>query len=254
MGTEGADRSLRGKLRRRLARLAVRHAATVAPQRPMVSFCFDDAPESAALAGAGILEDRGLSGTYFISMGLAGRTGPMGPNADAALIGRLLVAGHEIGCHTFSHINCGEAPPEVLADEVDQNLQALQRLGAPEPVTFAYPYGEVSARAKAAFGRRFGLSRALHHGLIGQGSDLNQAPAVGIEGPSGEAVARHWLERALAECGWLILYTHDVQPNPSPWGCTPEALARLADAALAGGAEVVTAAEGYRRVTAPPAS
>jgi peptidoglycan/xylan/chitin deacetylase (PgdA/CDA1 family) len=90
--------------------------------------------------------------------------------------------------------------------------------------------------------------RALHHGLIRQGSDLNQAPAVGIEGPGGEAIAQRWLQRALHERAWLILYTHDVQGDPSPYGCTAAALERLVEAAQAGGAEVVTVAEGCRRV------
>lgn len=247
---QGADRSLKGKLRRRLARLAVRRSAPRAPGRPMVSFCFDDAPASAALRGAEILEARGVKGTYFISMGLAGQEGPMGPNADAAQIGQLLKAGHEIACHTFSHLNCGEAPMGIVEGDVERNLRALEAIGAPEPRTFAYPYGEVSWAAKAALGERFALSRALHHGLVAPGSDLNQAPAVGIEGPDGEAAARRWLHRALAEDGWLILYSHDVRADPSPFGCTPGALARLADEALAGGAEVVTVEEGCRRIGA----
>jgi peptidoglycan/xylan/chitin deacetylase (PgdA/CDA1 family) len=245
---QGADRSLWGKLRRRLAKLAARRAAPRAPGRPMVSFCFDDAPESAALRGAEILEARGLTGTWFISMGLTGQDGPMGVNADAGQIGRLLEAGHEIGCHTFSHLNCGMAPAGIVAGDVERNLKALQAQGAPQPLTFAYPYGEVSAPAKVALGERFALARALHHGLIGEGSDLNQAPAVGIEGPAGEEVARRWLHRAIAEKAWLILYSHDVRAAPSPFGCTPAALARLADDALAGGAEVVTVAEGCRRI------
>ena len=247
---QGADRSLKGKLRRRLARLSARRGAPGGPQRPMVSFCFDDAPESAASTGAAILEARGLRGTYFISMALAGEDGPMGPNADAAQIGRLLEAGHEIGCHTFSHLNCGMAPVGIVEGDVEQNLKALRSLGAPEPLTFAYPYGEVAAPAKVALGERFALARALHHGLIGQGSDLNQAPAVGIEGPDGEAVARHWLRRALEAQAWLILYSHDVREAPSPFGCTPNGLARLADEALESGAEVVTVAEGCRRIGA----
>lgn len=244
----GADRSLRGKLRRRLAKLAVRRAAPAAPGRAMVSFCFDDAPESAAVRGAEILDARGLKGTWFISMGLAGQDGPMGMNADAGQIGRLLETGHEIGCHTFSHLNCGMAPVGIVEGDLERNLQALQTLGAPEPLTFAYPYGEVSAPAKAALGERFALARALHHGLIGQGSDLNQAPAVGIEGPAGEDIARRWLHRALDEQAWLILYSHDVRADPSPFGCTPAALARLADEAMKGGADVVTVAEGCRRL------
>ena len=246
----GADRSWQGKLRRRIARLEARRAAPGAPPGPMVSFSFDDAPESAAGAGAEILERRGARGTYFIAMGLAGQGGPMGPNIDDAEIRRLSGAGHEIGCHTYSHLNCGQAPPGLTTGDVERNREALEALGVPEPVNFAYPYGEVSGRAKAALGGRYGLLRALHHGLIGRGTDLNQAPAVGIEGPDGEAVARRWLQRALAGRAWLILYSHDVRPGPSPYGCTPDALARLVDEALVGGGDVVTVAEGCRRIGA----
>ena len=250
MQVYSADRSLKGKLRRRLARLQARRPAARGTRRPMVSISFDDAPVSAAKTGAAILEARGVRGTWFISMGLAGQDGPMGPNADAEQVKTLMAAGHEIGCHTFSHLDCGQAPAGLATGDVERNRAALEALGVPEPVTFAYPYGDVSAPAKAALGARFGLLRALHHGLIGQGSDLNQAPAVGIEGPDGEAVARGWLNRALAERAWLILYTHDVREDPSPFGCTPAALERLVDAALDGGAEMVTVAEGCRRIAA----
>ena len=38
------------------------------------------------------------------------------------------------------------------------------------------------------------------------------------------------------EAGWLILFTHDVSEQPSPYGCTPamlaEALARIVDAGI----------------------
>jgi peptidoglycan/xylan/chitin deacetylase (PgdA/CDA1 family) len=47
---------------------------------------------------------------------------------------------------------------------------------------------------------------------------------------------------------WLILYTHDVADSPSPWGCTPEALGHIADAAKARGFDIVTAAAGARRL------
>jgi len=58
------DRSLKGKLRRRLIRLAHRRPARVKLARPMVSFSFDDAPATACEAGAKVLEARGLRGTY----------------------------------------------------------------------------------------------------------------------------------------------------------------------------------------------
>ena len=248
MGEEGADRSLKGKLRRRIARLEARRGAAADPPGPMVSISFDDAPLSAAETGARILESRGARGTFFIAMGLADQDGPMGRNAGAGEVRALMDAGHEIGCHTFSHLNCGLAPAGLSAGDVERNRAALAELGVPEPVSFAYPYGEVCSSAKVALGGRFALLRALHHGVIRKGSDLNQAPAVGIEGQDGEAAARDWLHRAIRKRSWLILYTHDVQESPSPYGCTPDALARLVDVAQARGAEVVTVAEGCRRI------
>ena len=49
---------------------------------------------------------------------------------------------------------------------------------------------------------------------------------------------------------WLILYTHDVADRPSPFGCTPAALGRLMDRAQAADFDIVTVAEGCRRIGA----
>ena len=242
------DRSLQGKLRRRLIRLAHRRPAKVALARPMVSFSFDDAPATACEAGARVLEARGLRGTYYFAAGLAGRDGPMGRYATGEVARRLHEAGHEIGCHTYSHLDCGQSSRATTLADVDRNAESLAAWGAGEPVSFAYPYGDVAAPAKTALSGRFKTLRALHHGLIADGADLNQAPAVGIEGEDGEAVAQTWMYKAKARKALLILYTHDVADEPSQWGCTTTALERLVDHALAEGFEVVTVAEGARRL------
>jgi len=242
-----ADRSLKAKLRRRAVRLTVRKPAR-APDRPMLSFAFDDAPATAARIGAKVLEQRGLRGSYFIAAGLAEADSPSGQIASLSDVARLAEAGHEIGCHTHSHLDCGQTATDRVLEDVEHNRETLAALGLPCPRTFAYPYGDVSFGPKRVLSRRFTLMRALHHGLIGGGSDLNQAPAVGIEGKDGELTARRWLARAAATRSWLILYTHDVCDDPSDWGCTPGALGGLADAALDGGFDVVTVAEGARRL------
>ena len=83
----------------------------------------------------------------------------------------------------------------------------------------------------------------MHKGLVHDGGDLNQLPGVGIEGPDGEALARQWIDRAVSENAWLILYTHDVREAPSPWGCTPYALSRLIAHARATGCDIRTVGE-----------
>ncbi|MFT4076068.1 MAG: polysaccharide deacetylase family protein [Asticcacaulis sp.] len=242
-----ADRSFYGKLRRRLARLIYTCPARFeALPRPLLTVSFDDAPTSAAQAGAAILEKYGARGTFFISAGLCGSDSHLGAYTTEAEIRALHAAGHEIACHTFSHLDCGRATAAEITQNLDLNAEAFRRMGLPQARTFAYPYGDVSPQAKSVLGPRFAASRALHHGLITPGSDLNQTPAVGIEGADGEQTATDWLIRAEDETAWLVLYTHDVRDAPSAWGCTPEALERLIVRALDMGFEIVTFAEGSR--------
>lgn len=248
MEAYSADRSLKGKLRRRFARLAQRRPIRMSLDRPMISFTFDDAPVTAALAGARVLEQRGVRGTYYFSTGLAGQTGPMGVYAEAEDARRLAAAGHEIACHTFSHLDCGKADAATIVGDVDRNAVGLKDWGAAHTESFAYPYGDVSIPAKRALGGRFRTLRTVQAGMVEHGADANQLPAVGVEGPEGEALAMRWLDRAAERNAWLILYTHDVAETPSQWGCTPETLGRLVDAAIARGFEVVTAAQGARKL------
>lgn len=243
-----ADASLRGKLRRRVARLAHRRPLHTAPGRPMLSFSFDDAPLTAATTGAKILESRGLRGTFYVSAGLAGQDAPMGVCARSEDYSRLAAAGHEIACHTFSHLDCGRASAAQAQDEADRNVSVLADWGVSDVVSFAYPYGDVAAGPKGALARRYSTLRGLHHGIIEKGTDLNQAPSVGIEGEHGETAARRWLAEALVRKAWLILYTHDVAPQRSAWGCTPDGFAKIIDEALEAGFEIGTVAEISRRL------
>jgi len=244
------DRSLKGKLRRRLVQWVERRPARLATTRPMISFTFDDAPASAVLEGAARLEAHGARGTYFISGGLAGHNGPMSRYASREEIVAAAAQGHDIACHSYSHLDCGAADSEAVAADAARNQATFADWGLPHASSFAYPYGDVSLASKQALAPRYGLLRALHHGLIEPGSDLNQAPAVGIEGPEGEAGALRWIDRAADRRVWLILYTHDVAPAPSPWGCTPAALDRLISAARNSGFDIVTVAEGLKRMDA----
>ena len=242
------DRSIVGKVRRRWVRLQNRRPARSGPQVPRLSITFDDAPISAAIAGAEILNARGAKATYYISAGLLGTEGHMGPYAAWSDVTRLQAEGHEIGCHTFAHTDLGQADARAAEACVDDNQLALAAHGVPSPTTFAYPYGDVASGPKAALSPRFGLLRALHFGLIEPGSDLNQAPSVGMEGSHGERDAIAWLRRAARRQAWLILNAHDVRHNALALGLHGlETLQRVLDYAAALGFELITVAEGARQ-------
>ena len=250
-GTHRADATLKGKLRRRLVRLAHRRAAVRTAARPLLSFSFDDAPASAFREGAPILEAHGMRATYFVCAGLDGLSGPMGDYGTRADIASAHGAGHEIADHTFSHMDVGVADGASVASDLDRNATTLAGWGLPTPATFAYPFGDVGFASKRVAGGRFALARGLHHGIVQAGTDLAQAPAVGVEGDDGEALAHQWLERLSQGGGWLILFSHAVTDAPPPFGMSKAALAGLATAAKERGFEVVTVAEGARRVSAP---
>ena len=239
-----------GKLRRELSRLSSRRPVRAGVERPMVSFSFDDVPLTAASTGAELLEARGARGTFYVCGGLVGRPGPMGDLATAAHLRALAERGHEIACHTFSHPDCGRLAGAAFGDEVERNTAALEAWGLPAPATFAYPYGEVSPENKRRAAARFTLARSVRRAVVKRGSDLAQAPAVGLVGPQSSDTARRWLERARRANGWIIFYTHDIREHPSAWGTTPEQLAAGLDAALENGFDIVTVADGARRLAA----
>ena len=237
-----ADSSLFGKVRRRAVRMMHRRAARLSHSGPVVSFTFDDVPISGAETGAAILEAAGARGTWYVCAGLFDRPGDMGRYANRDEVARLAEAGHEIACHTHSHLDCGMADEAAIGADADRNADELAGF-APRPRHFAYPYGEVSPQAKKALKGRYGSLRAVHSGIVVEGSDLNQLPAVGIEGEDGEAEAVRWIDRAVERNAWVILYTHDVRDDPSKYGCTPAALERLVAHAKARGAAIRTVGE-----------
>jgi hypothetical protein len=50
-------------------------------------------------------------------------------------------AGHELGCHSFSHSGCGrQFPAEVVSAELDASIAALQPFNV-RPVSFVFPSG-----------------------------------------------------------------------------------------------------------------
>ncbi|MGZ3299187.1 MAG: polysaccharide deacetylase family protein, partial [Asticcacaulis sp.] len=124
-----ADRSLYGKLRRRVARMVTTKPAVVELRRPMLTISFDDAPASAAIEGAAILNRHDVRGTYFISAGLGGQDSHLGRYATLNEVRTLAQAGHEIACHTLSHLDCGRATIDDIEVELDANAKALASIG-----------------------------------------------------------------------------------------------------------------------------
>ena len=131
---------LAGRLTNRLIRATPWRLIPIPTRQPIVSFTFDDVPDSALRAGATILEARDVRGTFYIAGGLEGRVEPGRTLIDAAGCRELAARGHEIGCHTYEHVSTLTLSPAELDASLARNAAwVAERLDGYEMRTFASP-------------------------------------------------------------------------------------------------------------------
>ncbi|MCA1442479.1 polysaccharide deacetylase family protein [Ensifer sp. IC4062] len=232
---EGLVDRLANRLIWRFARQRLR----LETEAPLVSFTFDDVPDTALDHGAAILERHGARGTFYIAGGLAGQV-----EADRTLISpagcsELLARGHEIGCHTFSHRRMRDI--SALGRDLDRNAAYLEGVGvAAAPANFAFPYNAAWPLARPELRRRYRTCRAggeaINRGLV----DPLMLKAVEIRQPEQHArELRRWIDDVVERPGWLVFFTHDIAPSPTPYGCTPETFDHLVRHAVGKGCQVL---------------
>ena len=160
--------------------------------QPIISFCFDDFPQSAADAGADILARSGHRGTFYLSTALDGYEDQAGRYADFATVRRLIADGHDIGCHTHDHIDLLHSTRRSLkADLEHYRRRSSEELDEHRPRTFSYPYGLTNLRNKHYLAGKFDLVRGIRAGINHDLTDLAHLKANELAGPET-------IERALA--------------------------------------------------------
>lgn len=229
------------RISRRLSRHAFRNLLPLQADSGVVSFTFDDAPASACEAGAHALEHHGVRGSFYVAGGLTGKLEEGKPCHTREHLQTLLANGHELGCHSYSHIRCDNLSADALEKELDRNLAFLAELGVDvQALNFAYPFGAYAYNSKRICSRRFRSSRVTGGGLHEDHADLNALKThrlydLPVDAENYETL----LERTARSKGWLIINTHDVENPPSRFGYTPERLEHAVAAALAAGCKVL---------------
>lgn len=222
MNSRPAPDFLRMMRRKILALVGVYRARDAWPQG-VISFTFDDFPKSALTAGGSILERHGARGTYYVASKLAKTEGAVGRSFDVEDIVIAHGNGHEIGCHTYTHLNCAEAKEASLQEEVRANAAALAAtIKEFSPRNFAYPFGAVSPLAAQVLNPHFSSCRGIRPGINEGRLNLSELLANSLYATTfDEARLCSLIDRNVSAGGWLIFYTHDVCETPSPYGCKP---------------------------------
>jgi len=226
---------------------------------PLVSFTFDDVPDSAYVNGAAILQQYGLRGTFYVAAGTCGAVDEHWRVIERAQVRALYETGHEIGCHTFSHVAVERLNAREMDEECRRNRQLLRQICPGIQVTnFCYPFGSVTLPRKRQLERGFDSCRGIYEGINSETVDLGLLRVVELY---DRTLTAEKLGRVLRETrernGWLIFYTHDVAEQPSWIGCSPRLLretvaaVRAAQIACLPIRDALTAI-GYRAAAASP--
>lgn len=198
--------------------------ATIPSGVKQISFTFDDVPESTFLHAQPILEKYQFRGTFYLSLCFLELDGVKAPLYSRDNIIACMSSGHELGCHTYRHIHFYQTSNSgVIENSIRANQEKLKAQGIQEDFeNFSYPYGEQTRRSKKIAAKFFKTCRGIDHGINRDTVDLHNLKAVRLY------ERQHSIDEILSiledfdkSGGWLIFYTHDVQPNFSEYGCSP---------------------------------
>jgi glycosyltransferase involved in cell wall biosynthesis/peptidoglycan/xylan/chitin deacetylase (PgdA/CDA1 family) len=242
-----------GYYQRRAGSRACRRPFVISLQRPLISFTFDDFPRSALLTGGAILHRFGRAGTYYASLGLAGRETASGQIFFPDDLTTLVEQGHELGCHTFSHCDSWGTATKTFESSIIENRAALSRLFPyAEFKTFSYPISLPRPRTKARTADYFLCCRGGGQTFNAGKVDLNQLSAYFLEKSRDNLQeVKDLIDRNRQAGGWLIFATHDIADDPTPFGCTPGFFEKVVQYAVNSGAQIVPVVEALEVLGAP---
>lgn len=217
---------------------------------PLVSFTFDDCPDSAYINGASILEDHGIYGTFYIASGISDTDDTYWHVISPDQIRALHDRGHEIGCHTYSHVNVETLSAASMDEECRMNHNMLRRLCGDIQVTnFCYPFGCLSLPRKLQLQKRFDSCRGSYEGINVGTIDLGLLKVIELY---NRTLTPEKLQDVLRETcdrnGWLIFYAHDVADPPTFMGCSPAILRSTIETVQSMGLACVTIRDGMREI------
>jgi len=238
------------RVSRRIARHHNSKPFRMRNRTPLVSFTFDDVPDSAFTNGASILEDHGIHGTFYISAGISDTDDTYWHLITPEQIRALNEHGHEIGCHTFSHVNVETLSAAALDEECRKNHNMLRRLcGDIQLTNFCYPFGCLNLQRKLQLQRRFDTCRSIYEGVNVGKIDLALLKVVELY---NRTLTPEKLQRVLRETcernGWLIFYAHDVADPPTFMGCSPAFLRSTIETVQAMGITCVSVRDALREI------
>jgi len=239
------------KINRAMVHLFARKPVHARNTQGIISFSFDDFPRTAYTNGARIMEKYDLAATFYACLSLMNQTRKSLEHFSADDLRGVVAGGHELACHTYSHLDCCQADPSEISADVEKNARAVNEIFPSYKLeSFAFPYGRLTPSAKRVLGPRFSSCRGIRRGINSGRMDLNYLRSNGLHSNQTDWTKIKALIRKNEEIkGWLIFETHDVSESTSQYGCTPEAFESIVACAAESRCQVMTVRAGLRAVS-----
>ncbi len=192
--------------------------------RPIVSFCFDDFAKSSWTNGGAILKKYNGLGSWYFCADFCNKTINNKIYYDEKDLRDIHLSGNELGCHTASHFELPDGNMAMMHQEINKNRKFFQSIFPGEELsTFAYPCGKVNLMSKRYIKKTFAASRGVWGGVNSGYIDLGLLQSVCLETHRlKERSVDLLIQDAIKTNGWLIFTTHDIEPNHTYHGITPE--------------------------------
>lgn len=246
---------IRDALHRRLSCWCQCRITPITCDFPIISFTFDDFPKAALENGGKILTEHGVRGTYYASFGLLGKTTPVGLCFSEEDVENVIVSGHELGCHTFSHCHAWDTRPDVFRRELIRNTAAFKmRFPGASVTTMSYPISCPRPANKRVAAQLYSCCRGGGQAFNTGSVDANYVRAFFLEKSRDRpAIVKRLIEENCRAAGWLIFATHDVAPSPTRFGCTSEFFEDIVTCAVRSGARILPVTAAWNAITTRPA-
>ena len=236
----GVSNKLDRRIGRKLIPFFGRRMLQFKIDKPIISISFDDFPKSVMETALPMLDSYDWKATFYVAAGLENITNHLGLHYSRDDLQKLQAENHEIGCHTYHHLNVAELSANRVNEQISSNEKAMKALGHHVKMdTFAYPFGETSINRKKQLAESFASLRGIMPGIHYDKVDLNQVKSVPIYTGPSLTNTFNYIKSLEKKPGWLTLFTHDIRENPSEWGCTPDDFERVLHAIHQSGAIVL---------------
>lgn len=143
------------------------------------------------------------------------------PIANLNDVDNLISDGHQIGNHTFNHLDAFKVSDSFYENSIEKNIEEMNKL-FPSYImkTFAYPFGSLTPSKKKIVKKYYKIARGIEGGFNNHFIDLLLLKSYFLSGEKYKL--NHYtdiIDDAIKKRHWVIFFTHEVQKNPSKFGC-----------------------------------